>query len=184
MAKTIFVDFLEENGIDVEIVRTEQGIAIGYDVLYDADSGVRLSVFVEHLTPEAIQKVLDEIDIEDYIVDYYNYCNAQEKKECIEDVIEWRSDLRQFMAEYERITMPMPLKQETIYLAYETDQWLTHKSRVLRYVGTDFDDVVAQLSKEYDLDDNQYATLQEHRQLNANDYGLLIEEQRTNCFIE
>lgn len=70
------------------------------------------------------------------------------------------------------------MEQPRIYLCYETDKWHTHASKVLVYLGEDLEDCIAQLRKEFDLVPSYCEQLRNNMQT----IGLLIEEERLNCF--
>lgn len=76
------------------------------------------------------------------------------------------------------------MTQETIYLCYEADKWLSHDSKLLAYVGTDLEDCIAQLAAYFELNRTNEEELRTNLQtISQRGYGYIIEEERTNCFI-
>lgn len=77
--------------------------------------------------------------------------------------------------------------QETIYLCYETDKWITRESKELAYIGTDLEDCIAQLAAKFELTENNKEQLRTNYQTISQQgqekYGYIIEEERTNSFV-
>ena len=72
--------------------------------------------------------------------------------------------------------------EKSIYLVWQTDQWLSSNSKVLAYIGEDYEDCVAQITKECNLNSDDEEELLVNAQVcRAND-GFFIEEQRLNHF--
>ena len=71
---------------------------------------------------------------------------------------------------------------KSIYLVWQTDQWLSNSSAVLAYIGEDYDDCCAQIAKECNLNNADYEELYENAQVRRTDDGFFIEEQRLNHF--
>ena len=76
------------------------------------------------------------------------------------------------------------MTQETIYLCYEADKWLSHESKQLAYIGTDLEDCIAQLAANLGLNEKNKEQLRTNYQtISQQGYGYIIEEERTNCFV-
>lgn len=77
--------------------------------------------------------------------------------------------------------------QETIYLCYETDKWITRESKELAYIGTDLEDCIAQLAAKFELTETNKEQLRTNfqtiSQQGQGKYGYIIEEERTNSFV-
>ena len=71
---------------------------------------------------------------------------------------------------------------KSIYLVWQTDVWVSNKSKVLAYIGEDYDDCVAQIAKELNLSHDDENELSENAQVSTNDFGIFIEEERLNHF--
>ena len=71
---------------------------------------------------------------------------------------------------------------KSIYLVWQTDVWVSNKSKVLAYIGEDYDDCVAQISKELKLSCEEEKELSENAQVSTKDFGIFIEEERLNHF--
>jgi hypothetical protein len=71
---------------------------------------------------------------------------------------------------------------KSIYLVWQTDVWVSNKSKVLAYIGEDYDDCVAQISKELKLSCEEEEELSENAQVSTKDFGIFIEEERLNHF--
>ena len=71
---------------------------------------------------------------------------------------------------------------KSIYLVWQTDVWFSNKSKVLAYIGEDYDDCVAQIAKELNLSHDDKKGLSENAQVSTNDFGIFIEEERLNHF--
>ena len=75
------------------------------------------------------------------------------------------------------------MTQETIYLCYEADKWISRESKELAYIGTDLENCIAQMAHEFELNERNKEQLRTNRQTISEDgYGYIIEEERTNCF--
>ena len=76
------------------------------------------------------------------------------------------------------------MTQETIYLCYEADKWISLESKELAYIGTDLEDCIAQMAREFELNEKNKEQLRTNGQTISEDgYGYIIEEERTNCFV-
>ena len=76
------------------------------------------------------------------------------------------------------------MAQETIYLCYEADKWISRESKQLAYIGTDLEDCIAQLAEKFELTENNKEQLRTNYQtISQQGYGYVIDEERTNCFI-
>ena len=76
------------------------------------------------------------------------------------------------------------MTQETIYLCYEADKWLSHESKQLAYIGTDLEDCIAQLAANLGLNEKNKEQLRTNYQtISQQGYGYIIDEERTNCFV-
>lgn len=76
------------------------------------------------------------------------------------------------------------MTQETIYLCYEADKWISRESKELAYIGTDLEDCIAQIAREFELNERNKEQLRTNGQTISEDgYGYIIEEERTNCFV-
>ena len=76
------------------------------------------------------------------------------------------------------------MTQETIYLCYEADKWISRESKQLAYIGTDLEDCIAQLAANFELDEKNKEQLRTNNQtISQQGYGYIIEEERTNCFV-
>ena len=79
------------------------------------------------------------------------------------------------------------MTQETIYLCYETDKWISRESKELAYIGTDLEDCIAQLAAKFDLTENNKEQLRTNYQTISKQgqgkYGYIIEEEKINCFV-
>ena len=71
---------------------------------------------------------------------------------------------------------------KSIYLVWQTDVWFGNKSKVLAYIGEDYDDCVAQIAKELNLSYEEENELSENAQISTKDFGIFIEEERLNHF--
>lgn len=71
---------------------------------------------------------------------------------------------------------------KSIYLVWQTDVWVSNNSKVLAYIGEDYDDCVAQIAKELKLSYEEENELSENAQVRTNDFGIFIEEERLNHF--
>lgn len=71
---------------------------------------------------------------------------------------------------------------KSIYLVWQTDEWLSDSSKVLAYIGEDYEDCVAQIAKECHLNSDDEEELLEYAQVRRKDDGFFIEEQRLNHF--
>lgn len=75
------------------------------------------------------------------------------------------------------------MEQTKIYLCYQTDVWHSGASKRLVYIGDDMWDCVAQLGKEFNLNEKHEQQLRDdHQTRGIGTYELLIEEERLNCF--
>ena len=76
------------------------------------------------------------------------------------------------------------MTQETIYLCYETDGYLTYKSRQLAYIGTDLEDCIAKLeAANFEFDEKNKEQLRTKHCTIFNDYfGIIIDKQKTNSY--
>lgn len=72
--------------------------------------------------------------------------------------------------------------KKSIYLVWQTDVWVSNKSKVLAYIGEDYDDCVAQIAKELKLSYDEENELSENAQVITKDFGIFIEEERLNHF--
>lgn len=72
--------------------------------------------------------------------------------------------------------------EKSIYLVWQTDVWVSNKSKVLAYIGEDYDDCVAQIAKELKLSYEEEKELSENAQVSTKDFGIFIEEERLNHF--
>ena len=72
--------------------------------------------------------------------------------------------------------------EKSIYLVWQTDVWCSNKSKVLAYIGEDYDDCVAQIAKELKLSYEEENELSENAQVSTKDFGIFIEEERLNHF--
>lgn len=72
--------------------------------------------------------------------------------------------------------------EKSIYLVWQTDVWFANKSKVLAYIGEDYDDCVAQIAKELKLSYEEEKELSENAQVSTKDFGIFIEEERLNHF--
>lgn len=70
----------------------------------------------------------------------------------------------------------------SIYLVWQTDEWLSYNSRVLAYVGESYEDCCAQIKAECSLSDDDYRELCDNGQVRRTDDGFFIEEQPLNAF--
>ena len=76
------------------------------------------------------------------------------------------------------------MTQETIYLCYEADKWISRESKQLAYIGTDLEDCIAQLAEKFELTENNAEQLRTNYQtISQQGYGYIIEEERTNSFV-
>ena len=76
------------------------------------------------------------------------------------------------------------MTQETIYLCYEADKWISRESKELAYIGTDLEDCISKMAHEFELNERNKEQLRTNRQTISEDgYGYIIEEERTNCFV-
>ena len=80
------------------------------------------------------------------------------------------------------------MKQESIYLVYETDIWLSYNNRTLIYIGTNLTCVASAMACEYDLSDEQIDEFigEGSLGLTASDgskFKLYIDTQLTNAFV-
>lgn len=76
------------------------------------------------------------------------------------------------------------MTQETIYLCYETDKWFNRESKELAYIGTNLEDCIAQLAEKFELTEKNKEQLRTNYQtISQQGYGYIIEEERTNCFV-
>ena len=72
---------------------------------------------------------------------------------------------------------------KSIYLVWQTDQWLSNNSKVLAYIGEDYEDCVAQVASECHLNSDDEEELLVNAQVRRpNKDGFFIEEQRLNHF--
>lgn len=71
---------------------------------------------------------------------------------------------------------------KSIYLVWQTDVCVSNKSKVLAYIGEDYDDCVAQIAKELNLSHDDEKELSENAQVRTKDFGIFIEEERLNHF--
>ena len=71
---------------------------------------------------------------------------------------------------------------KSIYLVWQTDVWFSNKSKVLAYIGEDYDDCVAQIAKELKLSYEEENELSENGQVSTKDFGIFIEEESLNHF--
>lgn len=71
---------------------------------------------------------------------------------------------------------------KSIYLVWQTNVWFSNNSKVLAYIGEDYDDCVAQIAKELNLSHDDEKELSENAQVSTNDFGIFIEEERLNHF--
>lgn len=74
------------------------------------------------------------------------------------------------------------MEKQSVYLVWQTYERLSNKGKVLAYIGEDYDDCVAQISKELNLSCEEEKELSENAQVSTNDYGIFIEEERLNHF--
>lgn len=76
------------------------------------------------------------------------------------------------------------MTQETIYLCYEADKWISRESKELAYIGTDLEDCIAQMAHEFELNERNKEQLRTNGQTISEDgYGYIIEEEKTNSFV-
>lgn len=80
--------------------------------------------------------------------------------------------------------MAQEMKQETIYLCYETDGYLTYKSRDLVYIGTDLEDCIAKLEAiHFEFDEKNKEDLRKiHKTIFSDYFGIDIDEEKTNSY--
>ena len=71
---------------------------------------------------------------------------------------------------------------KSVYLVWQTDEWLSNSSKVLAYVGEDYEDCVAQITKECHLNSDDEEELLANAEVRRKKDGFFIEEQRLNCF--
>ena len=76
------------------------------------------------------------------------------------------------------------MTQETIYLCYETDGYLTYKSRQLAYIGTNLEDCIAKLEAvHFEFDEKNKEDLRKKHYTAFSDYfGIVIDEEKTNSY--
>ena len=76
------------------------------------------------------------------------------------------------------------MTQETIYLCYEADKWISRESKQLAYIGTDLEDCITQLAEKFELTEENKEQLRTNGQtISEEGYGYIIEEELTNCFV-
>lgn len=76
------------------------------------------------------------------------------------------------------------MTQETIYLCYEADKWISRESKELAYIGTNLEDCIAQLSTKFELTEKNKEQLRTNYQtISQQGYGYIIEEESINCFV-
>lgn len=77
------------------------------------------------------------------------------------------------------------MTQETIYLCYETDKWISRESKELAYIGTDLEDCIAQLAAKFELTEKNKEQLRTNYQTISQQgkYGYIIEEEKINGFV-
>lgn len=73
------------------------------------------------------------------------------------------------------------MKRE-IYLVWQTDEWLSHSSKVLAYIGEDYEDCCAQIAKECHLNSDDEEELLANAQVRRVDDGFFIESVPINGF--
>jgi hypothetical protein len=61
------------------------------------------------------------------------------------------------------------MTQETIYLCYETDKWISRESKELAYIGTDLEDCIAQMAREFELNERNKEQLRTNGQTISED---------------
>jgi len=71
---------------------------------------------------------------------------------------------------------------KSIYLVWQTDVCLSNNTKVLAYIGENYDDCVAQIAKELKLSYEEENELSENAQVSTKDFGIFIEEERLNHF--
>lgn len=76
------------------------------------------------------------------------------------------------------------MKQKQIYLCYETDCWHSNSSRVLRYVGEDKEDCIAQLQAHRGMTNEQAEQVREMDQSQCDGYEWLFEKVLINAFCD
>lgn len=74
------------------------------------------------------------------------------------------------------------MEGNSVYLVWQTDCWLSHNSKTLVYLGNDYEDCCAQITKEFGLNMDDEEELLENAQVRRHDDGFFIEEQRINAF--
>ena len=72
--------------------------------------------------------------------------------------------------------------EREIYLVWQTDEWLSHSSKVLAYIGEDYEDCCAQIAKECHLNRDDEKELLVNAQVRRADDGFFIESVIINCF--
>lgn len=75
---------------------------------------------------------------------------------------------------------------KTVYLVFRTDNWHSHSSRELVYVGDDLDCTIAQIEEYMECTKEQAEQLREYGQSQCNegvDYEFDIEEVEVNTFV-
>lgn len=70
-----------------------------------------------------------------------------------------------------------------IYIAYETDVWLSNNNRTTLYIGDYLADVIAQIGDLYSMNYHQQQEFLSKRQITIKGVGLIIEQYNLNCFV-
>lgn len=70
----------------------------------------------------------------------------------------------------------------SIYLVWQTDEWLSYRSSVLAYVGESYEDCCAQIKAACALTEDEYRELCDNAQVRRADDGFFVEEQTLNAF--
>jgi hypothetical protein len=75
------------------------------------------------------------------------------------------------------------MNTQEIYIAYETDVWLSNNDRKMLYIGENLSDVVVQVGELYSMTYKQRQEFFEEKQFTLKGVGLIIETYRLNCFV-
>ena len=74
------------------------------------------------------------------------------------------------------------MKKQTIFIVWQTDQYLSTNDKVLAFVGTDFQKSCKAIAKKCDLTKEEYNELFDNCQVRRYSDGFYIEEMTLDSF--
>lgn len=72
--------------------------------------------------------------------------------------------------------------KKEIFLVWQTDEWLSHSSKVLAYLGECYEDCCEKIREECDLNESDFNELMENAQVRRENDGFFVESVPINGF--